>query len=104
MSKPRTPEHFPRMKVRGGRRRRDAELTRYWRAVHTIDWATIGIRVKAAFDGFATALNHVGAQLARMQEVYRLRSWVATHQRHNAWVATHQLPATPSPYAAPAEQ
>lgn len=99
MSKPRTPEHFPRMKVRGGRRRHDASV----REAPLFDWAGLAVRVQAALESFAAGLRRIGESLTRMQEAYRVRSAVAARQRVNQWVATHQLPATPSPWAAPIE-
>ncbi len=107
MSKPRTPENFPRMKVRGGRRRRNAEITRAWKTVHTIDWGAIS----RVFDGFGHVVvraTEAVATLAQRIAKAAIRSatialWVASRNVENQWVATHQLPATVSPWAAPVQ-
>lgn len=95
------------MKVRGGRRRRDAEITRYWRAVKTIDWSGLA----SAFDGFMTgigrAINNLAAAAERVVKAYVLSSkvtwWLSGQNARNRWVATHQLPAAVSPWAAPVQ-
>jgi hypothetical protein len=104
VSKPRIPENFPRMKVRGGRRRRDARFRTYWTSVQDIDWSSLAVRIQAAFDGMARAFEEAGRQLGRMIATTRAALAVHLWRQHNHWVATHQLPATPSSYAAPIER
>lgn len=107
MSRARTPENFPRMKVRGGRRRRNAEITRAWHTVSTIDWGAIG----RVFDGFGRAVvraTEVIADVAQQIAKAAIQSvtvalWLARRNRDDRWVATHQLPATVSPWAAPVQ-
>lgn len=97
MSKPRTPEHFPHMKVRGGRRRRDAQIAQTWRGMRAIDWSAIG----RVFDGMAGALTKLGTAVVRVRLIIGASFHMAMLRQHNAWVATHQLPVKPSPYALP---
>jgi len=71
MSRPRTPEHFPRMKVRGGRRRhlqRATQRATLARRAARLDWATIG---RAILDGFAALTEGAGAALLLMGEALR---------------------------------
>ena len=61
-SRPRTPEHFPRMKVRGGRRRAHAKLARQRKALAQISAAarTTGI----SFAGMSVILARLSRQPA----------------------------------------
>lgn len=101
MSRPRTPEHFPRMKVRGGRRRRDAEITRAWRAFERVDLTTI-VR---AFNSLAAAVAETFATIKRALAEIRTATlvgfWLARRRARDQWLARRMLPATPSPWAAP---
>ena len=95
MSHPRTPEHFPRMKVRGGRRRRDARIRQAWRgASHAF------VRIEADFRAFADAMRGVGRALAAVRTTF----WLARRRARDQWLSRHMLTDTPSPWAAPIGQ
>jgi len=89
------------MKVRGGRRRRNAEITQAWRAVNAIDFAALG-RVLEDVGRAAVAMAEVvSAAASRMVSIFRIALWVTNRNARIRWFATHQLPAHPSPWAAP---
>lgn len=105
MSKPRTPEHFPRMKVRGYRRHRNAQITHAWRSASRIDWAGVHDALAQVGRSAAVAVEQL-ADFGNTMRVSMLRAmnvglWLAQRAVRNRWVATHQLTATVSPYAAP---
>ncbi|QKS17295.1 hypothetical protein HUN59_14725 [Curtobacterium sp. Csp2] len=96
MSRPRTPDQFPRMKVRGGRRRHDASFREAWRGVGTaaagLGAAFVEMRVRAG--EFVFTMQAVRAAL-------RASFWLARRRARDQWISRRMLPATPSPWAAP---
>jgi hypothetical protein len=101
MGRPRTREHFPRMKDRAAGRR----IRRTRKTVFVDIFPSITKFVNAmakAFDEMARTvarvLNDVGNAARRWAEIF---SWLEAQKRRNRWVSTHQLPAHPSPWAAP---
>lgn len=101
MGRARTRENFPQMKVRGGRRRRDAEITQAWRAVNAIDFAALGRAVENIGRAAVAMVEAVTAVASKFVQTVRIGWWVANRNARIRWVSTHQLPATPSPWAAP---
>lgn len=103
MGRPRTREHFPRMKDRAaGRRMRR-------RADAVSAWVRILPDISRFMKRMAEAIAEMGRVVVRTAEVVgrafynaaRLAGWIERQHRRNEWVATHQLPATVSPWAAP---
>lgn len=107
MSRARTRENFPRMKVRGVRRRRDAELTRYWRTVEKVDWSALGRAIEGIGEAAVKVVDQAAAAVRRFTSGFvralNVALWADRQNRRNRWVATHQLPATVSPWAAPVQ-
>jgi len=101
MGRARTRENFPRMKIRGGRRRREAEIVRAWRAVNAIDFAALGRAFENVGRAAVAMVEAVTAAAGRMVRTFRAAWWVANRNVGIRWIATHQLPAHPSPWAAP---
>lgn len=101
MGRARTRENFPRMKVRGGRRRRDAEITQAWRAVNAIDFAALGRALENVGRVAVAVVEAITAAASKFVQTVRTALWVANRNTRIRWVATHQLPAHPSPWAAP---
>jgi hypothetical protein len=65
MSRPRIPEHFPRMKVRGGRRRLNAQITQAWTGMAEAA-SKVGrafVRISAQVGPFAEVMEQVRRQL-----------------------------------------
>lgn len=101
MGRARTRENFPRMKVRGGRRRRDAEIVQAWRAVNAIDFAALGRALENVGRAAVAMVEAVTTAASKLVQTVRIAWWVANRNTRIRWVATHQLPAHPSPWAAP---
>ena len=102
MGRPRTREHFPRMKDRAaGRRFRRRSVETAW------------VEILPNLRRFMDQMNEAAAQLARMvtqaaeavlkafHSAAQVIGWLDRQRRRNEWVASHQLPATVSPCAAP---
>jgi hypothetical protein len=101
MGRARTRENFPRMKLRGGRRRRNAEIVQAWRAVNAIDFAALGRALESVGRAAIAMVEAISAAANRMVRTFRTALWVANRNTRIQWIATHQLPAHPSPWAAP---
>jgi hypothetical protein len=89
------------MKVRGGRRRHDAEIVQAWRAVNAIDFAALGRALENVGHAAVAMVDAFTAAATKFVQTFRTAWWVARHNTRVRWVATHQLPAHPSPWAAP---
>lgn len=101
MGRARTRENFPRMKLRGGRRRRDAEIKQAWRTVQAIDFAALGRALENVGRAVGAMVAAVTTAVTNLVDTFRIAWWVANRNTRIRWVATHQLPAHPSPWAAP---
>lgn len=100
MSRPRTREHFPGMKVRGGRRRLHSQIGSIWIDV-TEAASKAGrafVRVSAQVGPFVEAMERVRRHL-RITTLANF--WLARRQARDQWLSRRMLPATPSPWAAP---
>lgn len=106
MSRPRTPEHFPRMKVRGGRRRLQAKVEQAWRgpAEAAASFGRAVIRITANFHAFAEAMDRLAEQARQLRIATLASFWLARRRARDEWLSRRMLPATPSPWAAPIEQ
>lgn len=103
MSRPRTPEHFPRMKVRGGRRRLHAQIDQSWRgtAETAARFGRAVIRITADFHAFAEAMDRLAEQARQLRIAVLASFWLARRRARDQWLSRRMLPATPSPWAAP---
>lgn len=101
MSRPRTLEHFPRMKVRGGRRRRDAEITRAWRVFERVDISSLARGFNHLVAAVAETFATIKRALAEIRTAALVGFWLARRRARDQWLARRMLPATPSPWAAP---
>lgn len=100
MSRPRTPENFPRMKVRGGRRRLSAQIGQAWSGMAEAAFKAgrAFVRISAQVGPFVEAMERVRWQLRIATLV---SSWLARRRARDQWLSRRMLPATPSPWAAP---
>ncbi|UWD83624.1 hypothetical protein NY057_05105 [Curtobacterium flaccumfaciens] len=100
MSRPRTLEHFPRMKVRGGRRRLHSQIGSIWTDVSEAasKAGRVFVRISAQVGPFVEAMERVRRQL-RIATLAGF--WLARRQARDQWLSRRMLPATPSPWAAP---
>jgi hypothetical protein len=89
------------MKVRGGRRRRDAQVTHAWRSVQTIDWDALGRAMQRIGEAAVAVVAAVERTANAWVRAFKIAAWSTRLNTRNRWVATHQLPARPSPWAAP---
>ena len=100
MSRPRTREHFPRMKVRGGRRRLRAHVRQAWRdvAVSASKVGTAFVRIVVDTTAFTEAMVRVSRHVRVAAQV---GFWLARRRARDQWLSRRMLTATPSPWAAP---
>jgi hypothetical protein len=101
MSRPRSREHFPRMKVRGGRRRLNAQIAKAWRGTND-SIATASqhfVRISVDARAFVEAMDRMARHVVHYAFV--VVPWLERRQRADEWVSSHMLTATPSPWAAP---
>ncbi|MDR6574324.1 hypothetical protein J2X60_002983 [Curtobacterium sp. 320] len=103
MSRPRTPEHFPRMKVRGGRRRLNAQIGQAWSGM-----AETAFKAGRAFVHISAQVGPFVEAMERVRRQLRIGTlvgyWLARRRARDQWLSRHMLPATPSPWAAPTQK
>lgn len=103
MGRARTRENFPRMKDRAAAR----QVRRQRRTV--VAFVRILPEASRFMQQLSDAVAEIGRVAARAAETIgssfhravRLAMWIERQHNRNRWVATHQLPAQPSPWAAP---
>lgn len=100
MSRPRTREHFPRMKVRGGRRRLHARIEQTLRGLHQpiAKLSQAFVRIEVDVRAFADAMDRIACHI---NTAVLAANWLARRRARDQWLSRRMLTATPSPWAAP---
>lgn len=102
---PRTRENFPHMKDRAAGRRIARERAAWRRGLDAA--GTMLDQLRNAFDRLSSVVvdtfRAINRALTRIQSAFYVAARQTQLNNRIRWVATHQLPAAPSPWAAPVQ-